>query len=410
MAYITREDGERFVIPSYRDVLSAKQKSTLKKEILALSESYGAYITMQRKNSTQYEIAFSPDPGYLLGESIWQYFKRPADLVYCEAVPNTTEAILVIVKAGSVYLDGRFPIESIPEELVVFLTETNHFDIYINGAVPISKVPEEGKFTFDTASVNSFTVLDKPVFPTLPLMKAYQLQLVDQVLKAQGIGVFPIKQAAMVLAVIVLGWMAWSYLSEQAPPPPPPQQVENPYAAFYTALSSPAPDQEIKSFLTVYNSLFGIAGWHPKIIKYGSGSLSASMLSDGGKVQKLFQWATANNATPVVDSSGIKLTLPVPTTNRAIPKNISVLNDVIASIVDNLNKVYPGNHLTVSEFKNQGVFTSVEMTLNIENGSPLLLDLIRNQFTGLPLVLNEISLNITNGVINGTITFQGIGK
>ena len=70
MPYITREDGERFVIPSYRDVLIAKQKSQLKKEILLLSQSYGAYITLQKKSATQYEVAFSPETGYLLGESI----------------------------------------------------------------------------------------------------------------------------------------------------------------------------------------------------------------------------------------------------------------------------------------------------------------------------------------------------
>ena len=104
MAYLTREDGEHFVIPSYREVLSAKQKSVLKKDILLLSQSYGEYITLQRKSPVQYEVAFSPDTGYLLGETVWQHFKRPADLIYCEAIPGTTEAILVIVKAGSVYL------------------------------------------------------------------------------------------------------------------------------------------------------------------------------------------------------------------------------------------------------------------------------------------------------------------
>src|SRR5262245_20600863 len=106
MPYIAREDGERFVLPFYRNFLIFNQKSQLKKEILLLSQSYGEYITLQKKNATQYEVAFSPDTGYLLGESIWHNFKKPLDLIYCEAIPNTTEAILVIVKSGSVYLDG----------------------------------------------------------------------------------------------------------------------------------------------------------------------------------------------------------------------------------------------------------------------------------------------------------------
>src|SRR5262245_59869678 len=187
MPYITREDGERFVIPSYRDVLTVKQKNQLKKEIVLLSQSYGEYITLQKKSPTQYEVAFSPDTGYLLGESIWQHFKKPNDLIYCEAVANTTEAILVIVKSGSVYLDGSFPVDSIPEELIIFLTQENNFEIYTYGDVPISAEAEAGKFSFEPNSVKSFTRLDKPVFPTLPLYKVYQLQLVDPVLRSQGI-------------------------------------------------------------------------------------------------------------------------------------------------------------------------------------------------------------------------------
>src|SRR3990167_80168 len=138
MPYITREDGERFIIPSYRDVLSVKKQSLLRREVLLLASNYGEYATLQRKNADQYEVAFSPDPGYLLGETVWHYFKRPRDLIYCEAIPNTAEAILVIVKGGSVYLEGSFPIDTIPEELVIFQTQQNNFEIYIHGNVPIS--------------------------------------------------------------------------------------------------------------------------------------------------------------------------------------------------------------------------------------------------------------------------------
>jgi hypothetical protein len=107
MPYITREDGERFIIPSYRDTISANKSSLLKKEVMLLSSNYGEYIVLQKKKSaSEYEVAFSADQGYLLGESVWNYFKQPFDMIYCEAIPNTTEAILVIVKSGSVYLDG----------------------------------------------------------------------------------------------------------------------------------------------------------------------------------------------------------------------------------------------------------------------------------------------------------------
>jgi hypothetical protein len=122
----------------------------LKKELRLLTASYGEYVALQKKSAATYEVALSPDPGYLLGECVWDYFKRPFDMIYCEAIPNTTEAILVIVKSGSVYLDGSFQIDSIPEELLIFKSQTNNnFSVFIHGNVPISQTEEEGKIAFD---------------------------------------------------------------------------------------------------------------------------------------------------------------------------------------------------------------------------------------------------------------------
>src|SRR6185312_9913043 len=165
--------------------------------------------------------------------------------IYCEAIPNTTEAILVIVKSGSVYLDGSFPLDSIPEELIIFLTQQNNFEIYTFGDVPITQEPEAGKFSFEASSVKSFTILDKPVFPTLPLLKMYQLQLVDPVLKSQGIGVFPVKQLVTLAVVVGAIWGAYTlFTAKKAEVVAPVQQV-NPYQAYNDLLKSAAPDEEI---------------------------------------------------------------------------------------------------------------------------------------------------------------------
>ena len=52
----------------------------------------------------------------------------------------------MIVKSGSVYLDGSFPIDSISEELVIFKTQQINFDIYIYCYVPINPPPQPRKF------------------------------------------------------------------------------------------------------------------------------------------------------------------------------------------------------------------------------------------------------------------------
>lgn len=410
MPYITREDGEHFVIPSYRDVLTVKQKSQLKKEVLLLSQSYGEYITLQKKSANQYEVAFSPDTGYLLGESIWHYFKKPADLIYCEAIPDTTEAILVIVKSGSVYLDGRFPVESIPEELIIFLTQQNNFEIYLYGDVPVSETPEPGKFSFEISSVKSFTILDKPVFPSLPLLKIYQLQLVDPVLRAHGIGAFPTRQLIIFVVFAALAYMGYSYFAAKRQQVVVKREEVNPYQLYLTTLNSPAPDQEIVEVMKEINVLSQIPGWEWRTIKYSSNSITATVTANGGTMETLFNWCSRNKVAIQIRKTGIVLTVPVQTTKRPMPTTINDLNKVVGAMIDRLQVVYPGNNMDLSEFVPKGVFSQVEMRISFRNISPALLLLISRQFAGLPLVLRDITLNLSNSTLSGTITLNALGK
>lgn len=411
MPFITREDGEHFVIPSYRDVLDATRKSALKKEILTLSQSYGDFITLQRKNPTQYEVAFSPDTGYLLGESIWHYFKKPVDLIYCEAIPNTTEAILVIVKDSGVYLDGSFPIDSIPEELIIFLTQENNFEIYTYGDVPISQQPEDGKFSFEAASVKNFTVLDKPVFPTLPLLKMYQLQLVDPVLKANAIGVFPTKQLVTVGLIIGAVWFMWSYLSSRETEIPVVKpQPTNPYLGYNAVLSSPAPNEEIKAFLATLRLLFTMPGWTVKKIEYSQGTWYASVISNGSKIENILEWTKENDINTEIKQDGIYLSKSVSLDNRPTPDKIYPMKDVIATFVDRLSDIYPGNHVTLGEFVHKDVYTDVVFTIDLAGITPTVLSLIGSLFKDMPFVLQNISIEVKNGVINGSINIEAVGS
>jgi len=409
MAYITREDGVHFVIPSYRDVLTFKQKSQLKKDILLLSQSYGGYITMQKKGTSQYEVAFSPDTGYLLGESVWNYFKRPMDMIFCEQIANSTDAILVVVKNGSVYLDGSFPMENIAEELVIFLTQENNFEINVYGDVPISQTPTEGKFSFEPSSVKTFTVLDKPTFPSVPLVKAYQLQLVDATLKAQGIGAMPIKPILALIVLIGVGY--FFYTTVLKPPPPPPPVVVNPYLGFNDALNSPAPDEEVSNFVQGVNMLLTIPGWTISKMDYASGSITAQATSAGGKVEDLFAWAKANNVSVDVKSDGVYLGMPVPLPNkRGFPKKIYPLDQVVAQYIDLLAQVYPGNNIKLDNKVSSGQYSQQPITVNLNGVSPDTVMLIGQQLQGLPMVLNGITVAVSNGSLSGTMTFNALGS
>ncbi len=411
MPYITREDGERFVIPSYRDVISAKKQNLLKREILLLSQNHGEYITLHRKNVEQYEVAFSPDTGYLLGETVWHYFKRPLDLIYCEAIPNTMDAILVIVKSGSVYLDGSFPIDSIADELVIFRTQQNNFDIYVYGEVPISKTPDEYKFSFDPASVRSFQELDEPVFPKLPKVKNFQLQLVDAVLKAQGIDALPVKQIGVVAFIICIGWLVWLYMSTHQ------QEVTisfvanyvDPLQAYTSALTSPDPATEIHRINDNFKKLYSMPGWVPDTIEYNKGIMRVGVKTMASQTSLLYAWANKNNYQVLVLPDGFYIATNIIMPPRRAPTFIYLINETIAKLSDRLSVGMPGDHLQVTPIVDKRSYAETTVTISFTNISPEIFDWLGVQLKDLPLVLTKVTITATRGNLSGLVTLQVLG-
>lgn len=417
MPYITREDGEKFVIPSYRDTLRVKSTGILKREILLLSSNYGEYITLQKKAADHYEAAFSTDTGYLLGESIWNYFKRPYDMIYCEVIPNTSEAILVIVKSGTVYLDGSFPVDSIPEELVIFKTQTTNFHIYLYGDVPISEDPEENKFSFDRGAVKEFTILSEPIFNTLPLYKNYHLELVDIALRAQGIGVLPVKQLLGVFVVLGLVWMVWEYISTHKKELPiMVVGPANPYQSYYDALSKPDPVKQLDQIDTDITLLNQIPGWSPRTMHYEDGKLKVAVVSNHTTTAILYQWAALHHATVDLTAEGFTVTMVIIGENRPAPTTILDVDRVIATIIDRISVVMPGNHVTLVAVAPKKGFSDAEIEINLAYAPPITLGLIASQLKGLPLVLSSAVLNVTPvgqkgaGGVTGKINLHAIGN
>ncbi len=413
MTYLAREDGERFVIPSYRDVLS-KRKTLIKDDILELSSRYGEYMTFLRRGLAQFEVAFSQDAGYLFGECVWHYFKRPADLIYCEIIPETTEAYFVIVKGGSVYLDGTFPLESIAEEVQVFTTQQTHFEIYVYGDVPISDQPMEGKVCFDPSTVKSFNRLSEPLFQRLPVVNIYQLQLVDVVLRQQGIGIFPVKYVLAVVLLLGLAWMGFSYLNWHKKSAPlvkeVSQPVSNPYFEYNTALMSPAPELEIEMLVLTIDLLTTMPGWIPIDINYSGGKVTVNVKSLGTNLDFLYDWAKHSHASLMIMPGGFSLNLTLPTLpKRPVPNKIYPLDRVMMSLMDRVGVFIPGNKVQVISYKTQAAYKEAELRIELQDASPALLFMVAEQLKDLPLVLTDLTLRINHG-LTGSIRLRALGN
>lgn len=416
MPHISREDGVHFVVPSYRDLLSAKKPALLKKEILLLSSNYGNYITLQRKNTDQYEAAFASEPGFLLGESVWLYFNKPNNLIYCEEIKGTSEALLVIVKAGSVYLDGSFPVDTIADELVVFKTQTGRFEIYVHGNVPISEKTEPEKISLGDASVKSFTVLPDPLFATLPTPKEYELGLTEVVLRSQGIGVLPVRKIALASSAAIAIGCAFLYFSlhqEQAPKIF--VATFNPWQSYFDTLNSaPAASEEIMDLIHQIRILYTAPGWMPLTLKYTNGILSASMGSGGVDIAPLYAWAHANDATFNISSDGISIAMKVKTHPRAAVKTYSPLQQVIGETIDNARKVWTNNGVffNLGDVQDRGEYSTIQLAIGFKSSTPQALAILAAELANLPLVLQKADIEIekSDGTFDGKFIFQALGK
>ena len=396
MPYITRDDNEHFVIPSYRDVLTAKQKSVIKTDVTALSHSYGELITMQRKGPEEYEVAFSSDTGYLFGETVWHHFDKPQDMIFCETVPHTTEALLVIVKNGSVYLDGSFPIDSISEELVVFLTQQNDFEVFVNGDVPLSETPEDGKFSFDPDSIKAFTVLDEPVLNSLPLIKAYHFQALEVVLKEHGIGTLHILPIIAVGAIIGVGLLIYLVTLALEKPKELPME-KNPYKGYVDAIASPAPEKALHALVNQVRLIHTAPGWIVNSIKLSGTSTTASAVSAGANLSTLIAWCDQNKVKWTVDSRGMQLSLRSQIKSRPKPKQIYSSNEVMAILVDRLLSVNPGNRVKIGRSKSVGPYKNTQISVSLDKITPVLLSLVADQLVDLPLRLDKVQLTMKKG-------------
>ena len=245
----------------------------------------------------------------------------------------------------------------------------------------------------------------------MPRIKAFQLQLVDPVLRAQGIGVFPARQVVGTLVALGLVWMGWTYISTHKKELPTVLvRVVNPYQFYVDALTSPDPVQEMQQLFINIKQLYTIPGWFPDGIEYNNGVLRVSVKSNGARTDMLYEWAKKNNAAIEILPDGFYLVISPRFFNRPVPMTINRLQNVIADIVDRLSYVLPGNPLKIGAFVDRKAFIETVLTINFNEIDPLLFALIGKQLKGLPLVLSNVSIKVTKGNLSGSISLEALGN
>ncbi len=412
MSVLLRGDLTPFVLRPYRETIQMSGHSLFKKEIRLLSENYGNYARFFKQPDGSYEGVFSHDAGYLLGDLIWQHFAKPDNLIYCEELPEAGYTLMVIVIDGKVFLDNKINHRDLLEELATLSATPLSFSVYVCGDTPLSDHPGAGKLVLDTERVNSFSRLTEALFPTLALDPHLQLLPIETAISElkidQPLRIFIALMFGLVLLTLIGWWV------EELPTTATlkPVQVELPAQHYLDAMQTPDPANQLRYLANAIVLLYSLPGWQAVTVTYDNGNLaSVEVHSLGGSLDNLLKWAAANRITVELNRDGATMYLTLPMFNRSnvdkVPLNTQA---TLAVLVDRMMQVIPQKSVTINGETALGYFKKTDVTVEIKNLSPAALKLVAGQLSGLPIVLTSSTLNLTNGLLSGTIQLTVLGN
>ena len=413
MTQIIRYDDVEFVVLTYRELLTAATPSMMKREINLLATENGQYVKcFQREQGV--EAVFSRDSGYLLAESVWDYFDQPDNLIYCEELPSGTSVALVVIRGGTVFLDTEVNMRNIMDELMALTLGSTAYKIKLFGDLPIGE--GSSQFQFPSQNVSSLEYLESSVFLALTPKEEYALGTVKQAFASLGYTGIALKKLTIIVAVLaVLGLIIW-YFAEPAPPPPPPvvegppPPPPDPYAAFKQALMTPAPDAVLQNLIGTLSDAYTIPGWMPQSLALAGSTATVSLNKDGGNAGILLAWKRNHpNVQMSINTGTAVLTYTIQVAPRPTPEVIYKLPDRLANFYDELNAKFPGSTVAIGAIAKNSNYQQSAINISFTNQSPDSLMVLADVLKGLPAVLSTATMTVSNGLISGQLTIQLIG-
>jgi hypothetical protein len=245
--------------------------------------------------------------------------------------------------------------------------------------------------------------LTSPVFPTLPKVKAFQLQLLDAAFKDLGIGVLPIKQIILGIASVVLAYTAYDYIiTHKKELPATFVAAANPYQAYLDQLTSPDPAKVLHELSRVIDQLFSIPGWQPTALDLSVGTpgkLRVQVLSTGGSTETLLAWANRHDAKVEIMPDGLYINFIVLASRRDAPTSITSMQNILSAMLDRMTIIMPDNPIKIGPIADKKDYLDTNVTLTLNEVSTFTLDIIGRYIQGLPLVLVKFDGHMQDGYI-----------
>ncbi len=411
MSTLVRDDGTPFVMQAYRELLTAEKKSLLAHRVRLLAGQHGQYVRLLKKGHGEYEAVFSPESGYLLGETVKQYFGHPDHLIFCEALPNSTDILLVVIRDGSVYLDALIAAKNIRHELLPLITNPEKYHIVTSGSVPIEWHPESNAFTLPHELVYSFEKLDEPLFPRLSVIRSLQLLSLPLALRAERLTGQPFYVALLFVAAIAIGLgYYWLQVHKDQRQKPAVETVPAAYQIYDQALITPAPQRQLNETYNLIQVLYSLPGWKATAIHFRDHRYDVSVSSEGADLEALNTWAKQHEFQFQLTQSSAILVGNSATPPRPKPDNIYSTQLVLTAIIDELDGMLHGKRLSIQQTIHHDAVVEVQLSLALQEDTPKTLLLIGETLKDLPVTINQFELTLKPGSLSGTINLSVWGK
>lgn len=414
MTQITRHDDVEFVVLAYRELLTAATPSMMKREINLLATENGQYVKCFER-AQGVETVFSKDAGYLLAESVWDFLGKPDNLIYCEELPKGTNAVLVVIRGGTVFVDTEVNKRNLMDELAALTLGSTAYKIKLFGDLPIGD--GSSQFQFPAQNISELDYVEQSIFLQLKPSEEYQLGTVKQAFASLGYTGVALKKLAIIAAILcVLGFLSW-LIFKPAPPPPPPPVVTgppppppDPYAAFKQALMTPAPDAILQNLIDTVSDAYTVPGWIPQSLALAGNTATVTLAKDGGNAGILLAWKRDHpNIQMSINTGQAILIYTLQVTPRSTPEVIYKLPDLLANFYDELNAKFPGSTVTVGAITKSDNYQQSTINISFTSQSSDSLMVLEDVLKGLPAVLSAATMTVSGGLISGQLTIQLIG-
>ncbi len=406
MATITRSDGVQFSLLSYRELLARKNVLQLKQELRSIAQTNGQFARLFKKPGKRIEAVFSRDPGYLFGETVWQYFGKPDNLIFAEALPETDNILVVIVADGVIHLDTQISANEMRQELLSLTAGEARFSIKVYGEAPLAEIEAAYQFVLDEAHVRSFTILTEPVFDQLPLDPELKLLGIEQAIQVARLNQY-VPYAALgglALAVMLIIWLI------PKPTLAPNKPLLSPVQRFQQALNGPAPSAQLLDLSDRVKQSMGVAGWMPTSIKVSGAGVKMLYHSLGATTENLYRWAKQAKSQMRLTSRGAQVAFPNTVPLRAKPLAIFKTQRVLSALIDRAMQIIPGKSVSIGQITTYPIYHEAQVTITLNAISADVIALLGRALQNLPINLRDGEFSLEHGLLSGKLNLTVIGN